>query len=262
MLFAGIDIGSLTAEAVIVKDGEIVASETMNVLPNPVDSAREVMSRALEKGGIRQEDIRYTVSTGYGREKIQEVGMARENISEISCHGLGAFTLNPDVRTVIDIGGQDAKVIKVNSEGRLENFVMNDKCAAGTGHFLEVMSRTLGVSLDELGPMSRGSRKPVEMSNRCTIYVETEVIHYLQRGVSKVDVAAGINRAMAERVLALARRVKPEREIMITGGVAKNSAVREELQRMLGVRLIGSGIDPQLIGAFGAAMYAQREGAK
>jgi len=260
MLFAGIDIGSLTAEAVVIEDGNIVASEIMSVLPNPVDSAKEVMKRTLEKSGIRLEQIKYTVSTGYGREKIQSQGMAQENISEISCHGLGAYTLNPEVRTIIDIGGQDAKVIKMDSSGKLENFVMNDKCAAGTGHFLEVMSRALEVSLDQLGLMSLGSKKPVEMSNRCTIYIETEVIHFLQRGVSKVDIAAGINKAMAERVLALARRVNPEKEVMLTGGVAKNAAVKSELQKMLNIRLVSPKIDPQIIGAFGAAVLAQGKG--
>ncbi len=262
MLFAGIDIGSLTAEAVVVEDGKVVASESMSVLPNPVDSAKEVMGRLLEKSGLKREDLKYIISTGYGREKIQSERLAQENISEISCHGFGAYTLAPKVRTVIDIGGQDAKVIKLSGSGELANFVMNDKCAAGTGHFLEVMSRTLGVRLEELGPMSRGSRKPVEMSNRCTIYMETEVIHFLQRGVAKVDVAAGINRAMAERVVALVRRVKPEKEVMITGGVAKNVAVKGELEKILKVRILNPRIDPQIIGAYGAALFAQREGSR
>ncbi|OGP61044.1 MAG: hypothetical protein A2V67_03615 [Deltaproteobacteria bacterium RBG_13_61_14] len=259
MLFAGIDIGSLTAEAVVLSDGQILGSEIISVLPHPLDSAKEVLGRLCSRHGIKPEDICYTVSTGYGREKLQAEGLAQENISEISCHGLGAWTLCPEARTVIDIGGQDAKVIKIGAAGELENFVMNDKCAAGTGHFLEVMSRTLGVSLEELGPLSLGSRKPVEMSNRCTIYVETEVIHYLQRGVSKKDVAAGINRAMAERVLALARRVNPEREVMLTGGVAKNVAVKNELERMLNVKVVHAPVDPQIIGAFGAALFARRK---
>jgi len=260
MLFAGIDIGSLTAEAVIIEDGKIIASEIISVLPNPVDSAKKVLGLVLEKSGVKPQQIKYTVSTGYGREKLQSRGMADENISEISCHGLGAFTLNPEVRTIVDIGGQDAKVIKMNSSGRLENFVMNDKCAAGTGQFLEVMSKALGVSLDELGLISQGSKKPVQMSNRCTIYIETEVIHYLQRGVPKADVAAGINIAMAERALALVRRVKPEKEIMITGGVAKNVAVRDELQRMLNLKFVTPPVDPQIIGAYGAALFAESKG--
>jgi (R)-2-hydroxyacyl-CoA dehydratese activating ATPase len=260
MLFAGIDIGSLTAEAVIIEDGEIRAAEILSVLPNPLDSARAVLQKALEKSGVDPKKIKYTVSTGYGREKLQSNGLAQENLSEISCHGLGAFTLNPEVRTIVDIGGQDAKVIKMSASGKMENFVMNDKCAAGTGHFLEVMSRALGVSLDELGLISERAKKPVQMSNRCTIYIETEVIHYLQRGVAREDVAAGINIAMAERALALVRRVKPEREVMITGGVAKNVAVRSELQKMLGLKFVTPRIDPQLIGAYGAAVFAREKG--
>jgi predicted CoA-substrate-specific enzyme activase len=259
MYYAGIDIGSLTAEAVIVKHGRMIAGEIMNVLPNPVDSARQVMGRALKSAGIGPGEVSSAISTGYGRDQVQAAGMARENVSEISCHGYGAFCVDPAVRTVIDIGGQDAKVIKLDHAGKLMNFVMNDKCAAGTGHFLEVMSRTLGVGLEELGPLALESRKPVLMSTRCTIYVETEVIHYLQRGVANKDVAAGISRAMAERVVALARRVQPEPRIMLTGGVAKNTAVRAELEKILGARMERPGLDPQLIGAFGAAMLAARE---
>jgi predicted CoA-substrate-specific enzyme activase len=259
MYYAGIDIGSLTAEAVIVQDHRVMAAEIMNVLPNPVDSAREVLGRAMRSMGIGREQIRFAVSTGYGREKLEAEGMADKNVSEISCHGFGAFSLDPGIRTIIDIGGQDAKVIKMDGEGRLADFVMNDKCAAGTGHFLEVMSKTLGVGLSEIGPLSLHSKKPVQMSNRCTIYVETEVIHSLQRGVSKVDVAAGINRAMAERVVALARRVKPEEKFMLTGGVAKNVAVRAELEKILGVHMVAPSLDPQLIGAYGAALFAQKE---
>jgi len=258
MLFAGIDIGSLTSEAVIIENGNILGSEIISVLTHPVDSAREVMGRLCSRLRIQGKDLSYTVSTGYGRQKIQEEGLAQDNVSEISCHGLGAWTVCPEARTVVDIGGQDAKVIKIAASGELENFVMNDKCAAGTGHFLEVMSKSLGVALPELGPLSLASRKPVQMSNRCTIYIETEVIHFLQRGVSKVDVAAGINRAMAERVLTLIRRVQPEREIMLTGGVAKNVAVRNELEKMLKVRMVHSKIDPQIIGAFGAALFARK----
>ena len=260
MLFAGIDVGSLTAEGVIVNNGNILAYQQMSVRPNPVDSAREVMDQALAKAGLDWKDISYSVATGYGREQIQSVGMAQENISEISCHGFGAFCLANSVRTVVDIGGQDAKVIRLNKNGDLENFVMNDKCAAGTGHFLEVMSRALDTSLDALGPLSQGSRDPVKMSNRCSIFVETEVIHCLQRGVSKTDIAAGISIAMAERVFALVRRVGLESEVMMTGGVAKNIGVKSALEKLLKVRMLTPKIDPQIIGAFGAAMFAQKQG--
>jgi predicted CoA-substrate-specific enzyme activase len=261
MLYAGIDIGSLTAEAVIADTRGIVGSEIISVLPNPVDSARTVLDKVLSRIGERREQIGYIVSTGYGREKIQAEGLANENISEISCHGYGAYNHNRAVRTVIDIGGQDAKVIQINGEGKLVNFVMNDKCAAGTGQFLEVMSRALGVELDQLGEISLQSRKPIELSSRCTIYVETEVIHFLQRGLHKNDVAAGISAAMAKRVVALVRRVGTEPEIMVTGGVAKNTAVRRAMEKELQIRIVYPKIDPQIMGAYGAAVYAMQKGA-
>lgn len=260
MLFAGIDVGSLTAEAVVINENGLLAHETMNVLPNPLDSAKEVMGRVLEKQSLQWEDIRYAVSTGYGREQIQQAGLAQENVSEISCHGLGAFCASDEVRTIIDIGGQDAKVIRIGAKGELIDFVMNDKCAAGTGQFLEVMSKALEVGLDEIGPLAQGARNPAEMSSRCSIYVETEVLHYLQRGETKKDIAAGIARAMAERVVALARRVGVEEQVMMTGGVAKNIAVKGELEKSLKVRMIDSRVDPQIIGAFGAAAFAKRAG--
>lgn len=260
MLFAGIDIGSLTAEAVVIDEKGFLAYEAMNVLPNPLDSAKEVVGRLLEKQKFNWEDIKYAVSTGYGREHIQQAGLAQKNVSEISCHGLGAFIVSRDVRTIIDIGGQDAKVIKVSGDGELVDFVMNDKCAAGTGQFLEVMSKALDVGLEELGPLAQGARNPVEMSSRCSIYVETEVLHYLQRGTAKKDIAGGIARAMAERVVALARRVGVEKQVMMTGGVAKNIAVRNELEKSLKVRMVNSKVDPQIIGAYGAATFAKRAG--
>jgi len=260
MLYGGIDVGSLTAQAVVVEDGKILAYNSIPVRTNPLDSARAAMQGLGAEKGISSSDIDYTVSTGYGREKIQEANVAQENVSEISCHGIGAFSLVKDVRTIIDIGGQDAKVIRVDQGGELVDFVMNDKCAAGTGRFLEVMARTLGVTLDELGPIAQGSRNPPEMSARCSIYAETEVIHYLQRGVTTEDLAASISRAMAERVMALVRRVGVEREVMMTGGVAKNIAVRTEIEKSLSVRMVNARIDPQIIGAYGAAILAQRGG--
>ncbi|NLA04864.1 MAG: hypothetical protein GX881_04010, partial [Firmicutes bacterium] len=153
-----------------------------------------------------------------------------------------------------------AKVIRIDGEGELVNFVMNDKCAAGTGRFLEVMSRTLGISMEELGPVSFGAKEVIEMSNRCSIFCETEVHHYLQRGAALPDVAAGINRTMAGRVMALVRRVGVEKEITISGGVAKNPAVRKELERAMNMRTLTYNLDSQLIGALGAALYARALG--
>jgi len=260
MLFAGIDVGSLTAQAVLLNDGKISAFKSIGVRANPLESARTVMGDLLTEINLTWDDITYCVSTGYGRERIESEGLAQENISEISCHGIGAYTLMPKVRTVIDIGGQDAKVIRVDENGVLVDFVMNDKCAAGTGRFLEVMCRVLGLTLEELGPVSMHAKSQVELSSRCSIYAETEVLHYLQRGVDKASLAAGINKSMAERVMALARRVGVEKELMMSGGVAKNVAVRAELERMMGVRMAVLKVDPQIIGAFGAAVLARKAG--
>ena len=255
-LTAGIDVGSLTAEGVIVHGASIRCTARIASRSNPLDSAREVLARLFEQSGLGPGDIATTVSTGYGREAIQEAGLAHRNVSEISCHGYGAWCLEPRVRTIIDIGGQDAKAIRVDARGGLEQFVMNDKCAAGTGHFLELMSRTLEVELPELGRLGLAGRHPVHMSSRCSIFVETEVIHFLQRGHSREDVAAGVADAMAERVAALARRIEPTAAVVMTGGVSKNVAVRRRLEVRLGLRMVDLRLDPQLVGAYGAARIA------
>ncbi len=260
MLFGGIDVGSLSAQAVILKDDTVFCYESIRVKPNPVNSAYAAMEGALQKKGLHPGDLTFCVSTGYGREEIQKEGLSQENMSEISCHGKGAHWVLPQVRTIIDIGGQDAKVIRVDGAGELVNFVMNDKCAAGTGRFLEVMGRTLGLSMEELGPLSFKARQAIEMSSRCSIFCETEVHHYLQRGAALPDVAAGINRTMAGRVMALVRRVGVEKEITISGGVAKNPAVRKELEKMMNLRTLTYNLDSQIIGALGAALYAAKRG--
>jgi predicted CoA-substrate-specific enzyme activase len=267
--FAGIDVGSLTAQAVLIEDGHTpmlkaigvrLLSHSIRVRPNPLESARTVMGELLDEHGLGWDDITYCISTGYGRDSVQAEGLADANVSEISCHGTGAHALAPRVRTIIDIGGQDAKVIRVSEAGDLLNFVMNDKCAAGTGRFLEVMSRTLRVGFEDLGPLAFRARSRIELSSRCSIFAETEVLHYLQRGAEKSDVAAGVTKSMADRLMALARRVGVEKEVMMTGGVAKNVAVRSELEKMLGLRMLSPSIDPQLVGAYGAAVLARRNG--
>jgi len=258
LYFVGIDVGSLTAEAVLVCDDRLIGHSRIGVRPHPVASAREVCETLFQQNGVRLEQVDFAVSTGYGREQVQAAGMAGDNISEISCHAFGAHCLVPEVRTVVDIGGQDAKAIRVGPAGELEDFVMNDKCAAGTGHFLELMSRALDVPLEELGPLGMRARRPAEMSSRCSIFVETEVIHYLQRGVAREDVAAGINQAMAGRVASLVKRIKPQPALVMTGGVAKNIGVRTEIERRLRLRVTTLKLDPQLVGAYGAAMLARR----
>ncbi len=256
MIVAGCDVGSLTAKAVIMNGEEILAAEIMGVRPKPEQSARDVMERALEKAHLTLKDIDYCVSTGYGREKIP---FARDNISEISCHGKGAHWLIPSVRTVIDVGGQDCKVIRVDATGKLQNFIMNDKCAAGTGRFLEVMAKTLGVRLDEIGPLSLMAKNPVVITSMCSIYAQTEVAAFIAGEVDRHDLAAGITRAMAERVKSLAMRVGVEEDVVITGGVAKNIGVVKSLEGMLRVNTRKLTVDPQVMGALGGALFAREK---
>lgn len=255
MFIAGCDVGSLSGEAVIMKDDSIIAYEIMRVRPRPEQTAHEAMTKALAQADLSLEDIDYCVSTGYGREKIP---FANSSISEISCHGRGAHWANPDIRTVVDIGGQDCKVIRVDKFGYMADFTMNDKCAAGTGRFLEGMAKVLGVSLDELGPISFDSESPIGITKTCTVLAQFDVMCLLNDGKDRSDIAAGIGRAMAERISKMAKRVGVRKEVTITGGVAKNSAVVSSLKDVLGVEILElNGLDPQIVGALGATLFAK-----
>jgi predicted CoA-substrate-specific enzyme activase len=255
MIVAGCDVGSLSAEAVIMRDGSILSSQIMRVRPRPEQSASEVMDRALSEAGLGYGDVDCCVSTGYGREKIP---FASNNISEISCHGRGAHWLCPTVRTVIDVGGQDCKVVRVDGNGKLMNFAMNDKCAAGTGRFLEFMAEVLGLGIEELGPSGLSSQQPIAITNMCSIFAESEILYYRwYEDRDPMDLAAGINRAMAERVNALVQRVGAEQDVCVTGGVAKNAGVVHALEEMLQVNSQVLAVDPQLVGAVGACLFAR-----
>jgi predicted CoA-substrate-specific enzyme activase len=255
MIFAGCDVGSLTGKALILQDNEIKAYEIMRVRPRPEQTAHEVMAKTLNKAGLTFNDLAYCVSTGYGRERIP---FAQSSISEISCHGRGAHWVNPQVRTIIDIGGQDLKVIRVDQFGYMADFIMNDKCAAGTGRFLENMAKVMGLSLDELGPLAFEATRPVGITKTCTVLAQFDVLCFLTDGEAKSDISAGIARAMAERISKMARRVGLRKEIAMTGGVAKNPAVVHSLQEVLGVQLYQmTKVDPQSIGALGAALFAR-----
>ena len=259
MIVAGCDVGSLTAEAVIMNNGTILGSEIIRVRPRAEQSARDVMEKLLARLELSHEDIEYCVSTGYGRETIP---FADDNISEISCHGRGAQWLVPSIRTVIDVGGQDCKAIRVDKDGFLEDFVMNDKCAAGTGRSLELMAESLGVDITELGPLSLESSNPAVITNQCSIFAEMEILHYLCEDKSLADVAAGINESMARRVKMLVGKVGVKEDIGVTGGVSKNVGVVKYLEKMLGVSFLQFPEDPQIVGALGAAIFAAEKAKK
>lgn len=254
MIAAGCDVGSLTAKAVILKDDHLIAAKIINAKSKPENSAGEVMGLAIKEAGIAMQDIEYCVATGYGRKQISFVDDAK---SEIACHARGAHHLLPNVRTVIDIGGQDCKVARIDENGKVVNFITNDKCAAGTGRFLEVMAEVLEISLDDLGKVSERARNTVALASLCTVWAQAEVIRYINEDIPVSDIVSSINQAMAGRVGIIAKSVGLEKDVCMTGGVTKNKGVLKSLQSSIGVKIKKPGMDPQLVGALGAAIFAE-----
>ena len=247
----GVDSGSTSTNAVIINGRrELVASAVLRTGAKAGDSAEKILELVLKKAKLRREDLALIVSTGYGRVSIP---YADRNITEITCHARGARFFDPQVRTILDIGGQDSKAIHLDPNGEVADFAMNDKCAAGTGRFLEAMARTLEVSIDELGPISLKSKRSVEISSMCTVFAESEVISLIAQNREKADIAAGVHRAIAGKSAALLSRVSPEPPYMMTGGVAKNPGVVKALEEKLGVSL-SICPEPEIVGACGAAL--------
>ncbi len=256
MIFTGCDVGSLTAKAVVIDDSKIIATKIIRAKATALKSADAVTTEALAAVGLGLKDIDFCCSTGYGRFSIPFANM---NKSEISCHGLGAFWVDNSIRTVIDIGGQDCKAVAIDESGFINDFIMNEKCAAGTGRSLEMLSKTLNVKLHELGEMSLESKKPIEISNKCSIFMELDVMKHLYAKQKKSDIAYAINNAVAKRVFQLARSVDIKKNICITGGVSKNIGVVRILEELLEMEFKPLSIDPQATGAIGAAVFAMQE---
>jgi predicted CoA-substrate-specific enzyme activase len=251
----GIDVGSASAEALILKDGKILAYSILETGANSRKAAEKALEEALKKAGISRTEVGPIVATGYGRISVD---FASRQVTEISCYARGISFLYPEVKMVIDIGGQDSKAILVGKNGRVLDFVMNDKCAAGTGRFLEVMAKAMEVNVEELGEISLRSRNPAEISSTCTVFAESEVVSLIAKGVPVEDIAAGIHKAIARRVGAMARRIGVVPPVAFAGGVAKNVGVVRALEEELGVKLIVPE-EPQIIGALGAALLATEE---
>jgi predicted CoA-substrate-specific enzyme activase len=252
-VFAGVDIGSLSTETALVdKFGRLVGKSMVLTGASSVKASRRSFSEALEAAGRTPEDVAFTVVTGYGRNKAE---FADARITEITCHAKGASVLYPGVKTVIDIGGQDSKVIRVSETGTVDDFVMNDKCAAGTGRFLEVMARTLEVDLEELGPLALRSDEDVKVSSMCTVFAESEVVSLIGDGIPEARIAWGVCRSVADRSASLAERVGVTDPVVMTGGVAHNVGVVAALEKRLGRKLVIP-TDPQIVGALGAAHLA------
>ncbi len=252
----GCDVGSTTGKALLMLRGEVLGYSIIPCAVRPEVTARQALDLALENSGLgRDLEPSYIVATGYGRVRIP---FASENVSEITCHGLGAFHLNPNDRTLIDIGGQDCKVIRISPSGKVVDFAMNDKCAAGTGRFFEAMARVLEITLQELSELSLRSNNPAQITSQCSVFAESEVITLLNEGVDIEDIAAGINEAIASRLASLVRKVGLEEEVSVSGGCAKNLGLMAALEKKLGVEVKSLGMDPQVIGALGAAIIAER----
>lgn len=253
MIRVGIDVGSITTKAAVVIDGELKLSKIGSTGYDAKKSAEMIFSQVLEHLKLKRNDLQGIVSTGYGRNSVS---FADKAITEITCHAAGAFFIDPEIRSVIDIGGQDSKVILLNDKGRVLDFAMNDKCAAGTGRFLEVMARALEVELEHFGAMSLESKTPSQISSLCTVFAESEVISLIARGEKRENIVAGIHDAIGARVASMAKRVKIVSPVMMTGGVAKNTGLVKALEKRLEQKIM---IDEsaQVVGAIGAALLAQ-----
>lgn len=255
MKVAGVDIGAVATKAVVFNEGEVKAH---HILPTGLDLDK-VAKRALKKATIdarfELKDIEYIVSTGYGRRTFS---LANKTVTEITAHAEGVKSLCKEARTIIDIGGQDSKVISLSEKGMITNFMMNDKCAAGTGRFLEVMSRVLHVKVQDMGELSTRSSSPAKINSMCTVFSESEVISLLTNGRRREDIAAGLCESISKRVSGMARQVGIREKVIFTGGVAKNIGIRNALEKELKTKIIVFP-EPQIVGAIGAATIAYRE---
>jgi predicted CoA-substrate-specific enzyme activase len=254
--FLGIDVGSSTAKAVILNgNGEVAGYGIVQTEANSTEAAERALEKALFEANIGHERLKGSVATGYGRISVP---FAEKMITEITCHGLGAYHLYPETGTVIDLGGQDSKVIRIGSRGRVMDFSMNDKCAAGTGRFLEVMAARLKIPLDELGALSLRAEQEVQISSVCTVFAESEVVSLVAQNYPKQEIVRGLHRAIVNRMWSLIRSIGIHGGVTMTGGVSKNKGVVLLLEQRLG-KAVNVYHEPQIVGALGAALLARRE---
>ncbi|OIN95866.1 MAG: benzoyl-CoA reductase, bzd-type, subunit Q [Deltaproteobacteria bacterium CG1_02_45_11] len=257
IITGGVDVGSVSSQAVIMADGELYAYANTRTGYNSPESATNVMNWALEAtSGMKLDDIQFTVGTGYGRVKVP---FANKAITEIACHARGAnFMYGPTVRTVMDMGGQDLKAIRCDERGKVLNFLMNEKCAAGTGRGMEVIADLLEVPIQEVGQRSLDVEEdPPPVSNTCVLFAKSEMMGLLKRGYSLNKALAAYCSAMAYRVYTQIREVDVEKDFVITGGIAKNSGIVQRLEKLLGIASLKTEVDYQLAGAIGAALFGK-----
>ncbi|WP_458459356.1 acyl-CoA dehydratase activase [Pseudobutyrivibrio sp.] len=256
---AGIDIGSRGAKGVLINNGYLYTVLTASGVSSD-ETAHELLETLVNEAGISVKEVDFIVGTGYGRVALNFGTVPFKGVTEITCHALGAHYMNRGTRTIIDIGGQDSKAIQVDPEnGNVTEFIMNDKCAAGTGRFLEKVAQLLNLDLDELGKCALRSENPAEISSQCVVFAESEVISLKAKGVSKEDIAAGIHLATARRVKGLLRRVGFDNDIVFTGGVSHNQGMVKALETEIGSSITKTKLDSTFAGAFGAAISAVHE---
>ena len=258
--FGGCDVGSTYTKCVILnEEGKMVANTTLRSRIMANESAKEALETAIAQvpglNGI--EDLSYLIGTGYGRNKVPQ---AAENISEISCHAMGVHVTDPNVKAIIDIGGQDVKGIAVDTDGTVKTFAMNDKCAAGTGRFFESMARAFEISLDEFSKLSLTAKNVIPITSQCTVFAESEVITLVGEGKPWDEIAAGIQQSVAKRCFVMAKKAGATDAITLTGGCAKNEGLKKAIEKVLRIKVIDLKVDPQLMGALGAAEYARIKG--
>lgn len=258
--FGGCDAGSTYTKCVIIdENGKILAAVTKRSRINPVLSAKDALDEAVSQvdGLNSAEELTYLIGTGYGRNKVP---FADENISEISCHAMGVHVTDPSVKAIIDIGGQDVKGIAIDTDGTVLNFAMNDKCAAGTGRFFESMARAFEMSLDDFSKLSLSAKNVIPITAQCAVFAESEVISLVGEGKPMDEIAAGIELSVAKRCFVMAKKAGVVDSVTLTGGCAKNEGLKQAIEKVLKVKVVELPVDPQLMGALGAAEYARQKG--
>lgn len=256
IISAGVDVGSVSSQAVVLVDGKLFSYSNFRTGSDSPESAQKVIDKALEETGLSQDKIHYTVGTGYGRVNVP---FAKRAITEIACHARGAnFMYGPTVKTILDMGGQDCKAIHCNEKGKVTNFLMNDKCAAGTGRGMEVFADLLSVPIEDMGRLSfEVDEEPESVSSTCVIFAKSEAVGLLRKGWPKEKVLAAYSSAMAHRVVELLERIKVEKDFAITGGIAKNEGVVKRIEAELKIKALEPKHDTQIAGALGGALFAK-----
>jgi predicted CoA-substrate-specific enzyme activase len=255
MITAGIDIGSLSTKSALINERqEVIGFDVVLTGGNNRTAAATTYENVLAKAGVARSDVHFVISTGYGRENIS---FANKHISEITCHAMGMHLMNPKIRTILEIGGQDSKAIRIDEDGQVENFHMNDKCAAGCGRFLEVTARAMGIDLKELGSVSARSENTVRISSTCTVFAETEIVSLVAVGTTIADIVKGVHTSIATRAISLLKTVGISGPLGMSGGVALNSGVVRALEEALKTEVYIAA-NPQVRGAIGAALLGQK----